>query len=399
MSDTPSFVSSHSHASIDRSIDQPVTELLASLILHTIPKCGVALYWQLVDKFGSAAQVLQQDPDCLVPLFDEEIHADLRAFLHEPRQHQWMRRAQGILAWCEQHHTALLSFDDERYPTLLRHIARPPALLYVQGDANLLNAHQIAIVGSRKPTRSGENNATRFAAELAQRGYCITSGLALGVDGAAHRGALQANGKTIAVMGTGIDQRYPKRHVKLAEEIIACGGALVSEFPLQTKATPQNFPQRNRIVSGMSLGTLVVEAAVKSGSLISAKFALEQNREVFAIPGALQNPLSRGCHALIKQGAVLTETVDDIVEQLPTLPKLEPSALVDNDAIAASPNAALDALSENEKRLLMAIDYVPSNIDELADATQMEVASLMGLLMMLELKGLVHQSGEGFYRA
>src|SRR5208282_1313559 len=218
-------------------------------------------------------------------------------------------------AWLEnpQHH--VLPYIDPRYPGLLREAGRYPIALYVAGNAEVLNDPQLAIVGSRNPTPQGLATAHDFAEGLAAHGLAITSGLAAGIDSAAHRGALAAQGITLAVLGSGIDSIYPRGNQRLSEEI-RFRGALVSEFPLGTPPRRENFPQRNRIIAGLSLGTLVVEAARRSGSLITARLAGDQSREVFAIPGSIHSPLSRGCHELIRQGAKLTETAHDILSDL-----------------------------------------------------------------------------------
>ena len=201
-----------------------------------------------------------------------------------------------------------MTLHDARYPELLKQIADPPSILFVQGDVSLLAKWQIALVGSRNPSASGRDTAYEFSRYLAQDGITINSGLAMGIDAASHQGALAAGGKTIAVIGTGLDRVYPAKHRELAHEI-ASTGAIVSEFALGTSPRAENFPRRNRIISGLSLGTVVVEAAVKSGSLITARMAMEQGREVFAIPGSIHNPLARGCHQLIRQGAKLVENI------------------------------------------------------------------------------------------
>jgi DNA processing protein len=229
-----------------------------------------------------------------------------------------------------QHH--LLVWSDPDYPPLLREIPDPPVMLYVMGDRRVLARPQLAIVGSRNPTPVGRENARAFAKSLAEAGLVITSGMALGIDGAAHRGALEAGGQTIAVAGTGLDRVYPPRHRDLAHDI-ARHGALVSEFPLGTPPRPENFPVRNRLISGLSLGTLVVEAALQSRALITARLATEQGREVLAIPGSIHSPQSRGCHALIRQGAKLVETARDILEEL------GPLASVARQAARESPTA------------------------------------------------------------
>ncbi len=217
--------------------------------------------------------------------------------------------------WLEHPHHHLVPFTDCRFPPLLRASTPCPIALYVDGDALALREPQLAIVGSRNPSPQGREHAFEFAESLARRGLTITSGLAEGIDSAAHRGALAAEGTTLAVLGTGIDLVYPRGNGPLARDI-ALRGALVSEFPIATPPRRGNFPQRNRLIAGLSLGTLVVEAAHRSGSLITARSAGEQGREVFAIPGSIKNPLARGCHELIKQGAKLTETAHDIIERI-----------------------------------------------------------------------------------
>lgn len=232
----------------------------------------------------------------------------------QPLAVSWPERDR-LLAWLQhdQHHLRILG--QSNYPELLQQISDPPLILYLAGDAELLHQPQLAIVGARKPNMDGFNDARRFAGALAELGWVITSGLAQGIDAAAHQGCLQAGGKTIAVLGTGIDKVYPAANRALYEQILQ-QGLLISEFPLGTPPRGPNFPKRNRIVSGLSLGLLVVEAALKSGSLISARLANEQGREVFAIPGSIHQAQSKGCHQLIKQGAKLTETIEDIHEEL-----------------------------------------------------------------------------------
>ncbi len=278
----------------------------------------------------------------------------------------------------------------------------------MRGDPASLSLPQLAIVGSRNPSGGGAENAERFAHYMAERGFAITSGLALGIDAAAHRGALRARGKTIAVMGTGIDRIYPSRHRALAQDIIDTGGALVSEFPLGTASHACNFPQRNRIISGLSGGTLVVEAAVQSGSLITASYALQHDREVFAIPGSIHNPLARGCHQLIRQGATLVETAQDIVDQLAGLlsykrqeikqPLLQADFLYPNEQPPASITQEVITLDDQEKQLLQALGYDPLPVDLLAERTGLDIGSLSAQLIGLEIKGLVQQVGASYVR-
>ena len=224
-------------------------------------------------------------------------------------------RVSAELAWLGQDQAHVVTMDDAAYPGLLREIADPPPLLYVRGDPAALVRPQIAITGSRNPTAEGRRNAEEFATALSCVGLVVTAGMALGIDASAHHAAIQAAGCTIAVMGTGIDRVYPSRHRDLAHNI-ARQGAIVSELPLGSAPQRENFPRRNRIISGMSVGVLVVEAGIRSGSLITARLGAEQGREVFAIPGSIHSPLARGCHALIRQGAKLVENASDVLEEI-----------------------------------------------------------------------------------
>ncbi len=280
------------------------------------------------------------------------------------------------------------------YPALLAEIPDPPPGLFYCGDASLLASPQIAMVGSRHATRAGLELAESFAAELAQRGLCISSGLAYGVDAASHRGALRVQGKTIAVLGTGLDVVYPRRNEGLYQQI-ATEGLLVSEFPPGSPPRREQFPQRNRVISGLSLGVLVVEAAVRSGSLITARFALEQGREVFAIPGSIHNPQARGCHRLIREGACLVESVEDIVQAWVAW---LPAALEDLPAGSARAPSHPEHLSEHEQRLLAALGFEPWPLDLLAQSLGMSVDKLLPGLLELQMEGWVEQQGPCWLR-
>lgn len=290
------------------------------------------------------------------------------------------------LAWLAQPRCHLLTWADPDYPPLLRELPDPPAALYVHGDRALLARPQLAVVGSRNPTPAGRANAAAFAKSLAGAGLTITSGLALGVDGAAHRGALEA-GTTIAVAGTGLDRVYPPRHRELAHAIVNAG-AIVSEFPLGTSPRPENFPVRNRIISGLSLGVLVVEAAERSGSLITARLAAEQGREVFAIPGSIHSPLARGCHALIRQGAKLVETANDVIEELGAL-----AALALPVAHEWTP-----VLSNDESELLRHLGYDSVHIDVIIERSGLTIDRVSSMLLALELRGLIAVGPGGMYQ-
>jgi DNA processing protein len=272
----------------------------------------------------------------------------------------------------------ILSLDDPRFPPELLQMADPPLLLYVLGQIDTLQHPQrLAIVGSRNPTPQGEQNARQFAQALGEAGVCVVSGLALGVDGAAHEGALAGGAPTLAVVGTGLDRVYPKRHLALAHRI-AAQGALISEYPLGTPPLPGNFPRRNRLIAGLSQGTLVVEAALQSGSLITARLAAEQGREVFAIPGSIHAPQSRGCHALIRQGAKLVESAQDILEDLRIT---TPNAQV-------KPTSIADPLVDPEG-LLRAMGFDPVSLDALQARTGLDTATLQARLLELELQDAV----------
>ncbi len=294
------------------------------------------------------------------------------------------------LSWAERDHNHLICFDDDAYPELLRQINDYPALLYVSGNLNLLHDPQIAIVGSRHCTPGGAQNAFEFAYQLASAGLTITSGMALGIDASAHRGALGATGKTIAVTGTGLDQVYPRRNRQLAEEILA-QGLMVSEFPLGTCARPENFPQRNRIISGLSMATLVVEAAQRSGSLITARLAAEQGREVLAIPGSIHNPLSRGCHQLIRDGATIIESPQDIAAEL--------TSLIGFVLEQQCPARAMqgDQLDREHRQLLEAIGYDPVNCDILVQRSGLTIDKLSSMLLLLELNDLIQSAPGGCF--
>ena len=286
----------------------------------------------------------------------------------------------------------LLTLGDDRYPDLLAAIAGPPERLFIIGNPEVLHLPALAIVGSRNPTKGGAQNAFEFARHLAGAGFCIVSGLAQGIDTAAHRGALAAGAPTIAFLGHGIDRVYPAVNRDLAHEI-AGQGALVSEFPLGTAPNRALFPQRNRLISGVSLGTVVVEAARRSGSLITARLAAEQGREVFAIPGSIHNPLSRGCHQLIREGAKLVEAADDIVAELAPLAG---HLLQASDKTAAAPGMNKDADDEYVK-LLEALGHDPVSADELVGRSGLTINQVSSMLLILELEGKIEKLSGGRY--
>jgi DNA processing protein len=298
------------------------------------------------------------------------------------------------LAWLDAPDRHLLPLTSPHYPPLLAAIADAPPALYVRGSLEVLATPQLAMVGSRHPTASGRDTAYQFAAHFARCGLAITSGLAEGIDGASHRGALAARGATIAVCGTGLDVVYPEQHAELADAI-AASGALVSEFAPGTPARRAHFPQRNRLISGLSLGTLVVEAARQSGSLITARCASEQGREVFAIPGSIHNPLSRGCHRLIRDGAKLVETADDILTELRIPLAAAVSAPLAPDPQARAPHG--DRLDKEYEILLDALGFDALGVDALVERSGLKPDAVASMLLILELRGLVEVRPGGRY--
>jgi DNA processing protein len=293
----------------------------------------------------------------------------------------------AAMAWASQPDNHIVTLADGAYPQTLLAAADPPVLLYAKGRLDLLNRPAIAIVGSRNATKQGEATAEHFATTLAAAGLTVVSGLALGIDAAAHRGALTGRGSTIAVIGTGADRIYPSRNEDLARQI-AETGVVISEFPLGTPAVAANFPRRNRLIAGLSRGCLVVEAAERSGSLITARLAAEAGLEVFAIPGSIHSPLSKGCHKLIKQGAKLVESAEDVLEELRW-----------EAVVAAAPAAAEVVPADPEAaQLLGAMGYDPCNLDILAARTGLTADRLLAMLLPLELDGHVAQLPGGRYQ-
>ncbi len=358
-------------------------ELRATLRLIRAPGVGPVLGARLLENFGSAQSALDAGSGAWQK-------AGIPQSLHEGLSKPNEKFLADDLRWLEGEHRGLLMLGDERYPERLKEISAPPLALFYQGDVAVLAEPQLAIVGARASTPQGLESAKGFAAELVKCGLTVTSGLALGIDGAAHRGALEAGGKTIAVCATGLDRVYPARHRTLAHEI-AANGVLVSEFPPGTPPLPEHFPRRNRVISGLSLGVLVVEAAPESGSLITARLALEQGREVFAVPGSIHAPTSRGCHALIRQGAKLTETIHDILEELHGFVHDE-AAFADTKA---SPQPKLEPM---QQRVLDALGFDAASFDTLVERTSLPLENLSSALLALELQGWIGVLPGGNYQ-
>lgn len=356
----------------------------AWLRLTATPGVGPATGRKLLAALGPPEAVFSATQATLSRLVGERLAQALST--PTPEAEAQLRQT---LEWCAadtgRH---IVTLADAAYPPALLQTEDPPLLLYVQGDLDALNhPRMVAVVGSRNPTPQGAENARQFAHALGQAGVCIVSGLALGVDGAAHLGALDSGAPTVAVVGTGLDRVYPKRHFELAHRI-AGQGALVSEYPLDTPPLAPNFPRRNRIIAGLAQGTLVVEAALRSGSLITAEWALQMGREVFAIPGSIHAPQSRGCHALIRQGAKLVESAQDILEDLRYV--LPPA-----DA-RRSPASATE--TPPDCPLLQALGFDPIGFDALQARTGMDTATLQARLLEWELDGLVQRLPGGRFQ-
>lgn len=368
------------------------------MLLQQLPQTGVAAYWRLLDHYASIDAAFSAPAEELRSILHSEAVDWLMGIRAAGEEHVTVKQLRENQQWLKERRIHIVDIDSDKYPVLLREIKKGPPILYVWGDPRVLNLPQIAIVGSRSPTVGGRNHAREFAEGLASAGFTITSGLALGVDVAAHQGALNADGLTLAVLGTGIDQIYPARHVSMAEQIVANGGAVISEFPLGTGPLPSNFPQRNRIISGLSRGVLVVEAAVKSGSLITARYAIQQNREVFAIPGSIQNPLSRGCHSLIKDGAALVEEPEDVVAELQGVLAFkcdETQVLQTQERVSRE---LVGTENGNESLIMNGLGFDPVSFDAIAERTSLPAGELMANLLTMELKGLVANLGHGYAR-
>lgn len=313
---------------------------------------------------------------------------DLRLH-HQGLKADW-RVADYAGEWLLEPTNRLIFVGSDAYPPLLATIPKPPPVLMVSGESRHLTSPQVAIVGSRRATAAGRETAYTLARELAAHGIAITSGLASGIDAAAHRGALAASAATVAVFGCGLNHVYPPAHRDLADQI-GREGALVSEFPLAARPTRYSFPRRNRIISGLALGTVVVEAALTSGSLITALQALEQGREVFAVPGPVQSPLSQGCHALIRQGAVLTERAADVLEGLDGFQGMG------RGAQAVLPETPAGPLAPLESRVLEACEFVAAGFDTLLERTGLTAPELSSILTALDMKGLVRSEYGGTF--
>lgn len=349
------------------------------LALSFIPGLGGETFRRLLSQFGPPDKIIEASPAQLSAVVEPQIARAISAALDADR-------LAPALDWLDRPGNHLITLADAEYPQALLETPNPPAVLYVKGRLELLNRPALGIVGSRHATPQGERDAEAFAHTLSDAGFTIVSGMALGIDTAAHRGGLKGAASSIAVVGTGLDIVYPARNRELAHQL-AEHGAIVSEFPLGTPSKAQNFPRRNRIISGMSRGVLVVEAALQSGSIITARLAGEQGREVFAIPGSIHSPLSKGCHRLIKQGAKLVESAQDILEEL---------------GWAAPVGAHLrstPAPDETHAEFLNHLGRTPTAIDALVSRTGLTSEQVCSILLELELSGQVASLPGGLYQA
>ena len=377
----------------------PASHQLEWLALTLTPGLGPTKSKKLVEHFGSLEALFRASLTELEATGMQAVSAQAIA------TGKSAELAREEIAKASEGGATLVCIDDPAYPPRLKEIYDPPLVLYMRGNLELLTRPGIAIVGTRHPTPYGSGMAERLACDLAAQGLVIISGMARGVDTASHRGAISAKGKTLAVFGTGIDEIYPKENSRLSEQILALGGALISEFPLGTSPQPQNFPIRNRIISGMSFGVLVVEAAEYSGTRITARCALEQNRDVFAVPGNVTNKNSWGPNTLIKQGAKLVATWEDVWEDLPTDVRLALAPTISPES-SSTENASLfpdEGLPPHERRILSLLKAdETTHIDEIVERLEIEMSSseIFAALFELELTGKVKQlPGKNFVKS
>ena len=377
----------------------PISSACLSILqLSAIKGLGLKTFHHLHRELGSVDNIFLAGRDRLNELgLKQSISKAICDLASASSSYTYSFEIEQAIEWASLDRQYLLSIEDVEYPNRLKEIYCPPPVIYVKGCLSAFEQPAIAMVGSRSASILGAQNAFSFARDLSLAGFCVYSGLALGIDAASHQGALYTQGATCAVLGTGLDVIYPKQHVKLAEEITE-KGVLVSEMNLGAKPVPANFPRRNRIISGLSQGVLVVEASLKSGSLITANYAVEQNRDVFALPGPIDSPVSKGCHALIKQGARLVETVDDILGEWMHEPPAQASSESVGGKPATSNSDTFEHLSSDESLVMANVGYSRVSFDVLVHHTNLEVGQLTHLLIGLELKGELSSVPGGYQR-
>lgn len=354
------------------------------LTLDLLPRLGV---------YRLNKKIQQRDPISLFSLSHQELSllgfndAQIAILLNPPTE-----KLATIHTWLSANpQRTVISYHDDNYPSLLKQLSAPPMLLFCHGNIDLLARSQLAMVGSRAASFSGKETALLLAEQLSLQGYVITSGLATGIDSYAHQGALKASGDTIAVLGSGLDNLYPRSNIGLANAIVEKGGLIISEFWPHVTPYAANFPRRNRIVSGLALGVIVVEAEQRSGSLITARLAVEQNREVFAVPGAINNPKAMGCHQLIHQGAKLITGIADILDELPCLAQCKGASEHEISHEPAKSNQSFDSL-------LDCIDFEVTSIDQVVIRSALAVEEVQERITMLELTGLITSVSGGYIR-
>jgi DNA processing protein len=361
-------------------------ELAQWLRLERTPGVGLETARKLLSAFGLPQNIFEAGFPALQKIVPERVAQALTA----PLTDDIRLLIDKTLTWADQDGNRILTLADADYPQMLLEIADPPLMLYAKGRLDLLTSRALAVVGSRNATAQGVANAEKFSEVLSQAGLTISSGMALGIDTAAHRGGLRGTGSTVAVIGTGADIVYPARNHELAHRI-AAEGCIISEYALGTPAIASNFPRRNRIISGLARGVLVIEAAAQSGSLITARVAAEQGRDVFAIPGSIHSPLSKGCHQLIKQGAKLVESAQDVLEELSHIAT----------SVAAPMAQARNRAAQHDatpSRVLRAAGFDPVDPDTLAMRCEIDIATLQAQLLTLELEGAIEMLPGGMIR-
>ncbi|MDR2641240.1 MAG: DNA-processing protein DprA [Planctomycetaceae bacterium] len=358
------------------------SSLLDDIILSQVEGIGSLTYHRLVEHFGSSTAILKASKQEL-EVFDF-LKPNTAARIVTARE---TIDPVMITKLCKRESIDIIPIYDERYPDQLKTLTDPPPLLYVRGNLLLKDSFSIAVVGTRRITPYGERQTHRLASAIAKAGFTIISGLAIGVDGHAHRAALNAGGRTIAVLGSGLLQVYPPEHTELANQIVQSGGAIISEYAPLTRSTKWTFPQRNRIVCGLALGIVVVEAPLKSGAMISARLASEQGKDIFAVPGSIESELSKGCNQLIRDGAYLIDSVDDILHVLG--PMRKPVSLLDLDKSIRHPNEIV--LNEIEREVLKYVGETSSSLDSLVSATGFTTTQVLAALCSLEDKRIIRQ--------
>lgn len=362
------------------------------LLLIRAPGLGASRLRELLGVYGSPAAILAKNAEAL------------RQTGKFPAALSWLQNPDeallnGDIEWLQEPDRHFITCTSSDFPTRLNAAHAAPVALFVRGEPAVLKMPSIAMVGSRNPTRDGAESAYEFGKELAKAGLVIVSGMATGVDGAAHRGALDAGGLSVAVCGTGLDKVYPARHRELAHQL-ENQGAVVSEFPIGTPSKPRNFPRRNLTISGLSLGVLVVEAARQSGSLITARDAMNQNREVFAIPGSVHNPMARGCHQLIRSGAKLVETAADVLEELAAVVELPDQQDIFGDEAPSATTAAISPVEGSDpdyERILNVLGGRPISVDDIVLATELTADAVSSMLLIMELEGQIESRPGGGY--